>query len=330
MKKILLALYVCVMLGMLPACTTLQSFSFDRLQAADVSFPTQVKNVGIVNCMPQVSQDTETVDYASGVFEGDGKVATEMLATGIAETGYFEQVVICDEPLGPEGVEAMEGFSISGEKADSLMEVLGVDLLFAMERVQIQLKESSLFLPEVMMEVPVLDGVITPLVKVYVPKRNTPLYMVSKTDTICWELSPELTYGQIIKESSEYGAKIPVTNLLPHWKEQHRYYFDGRNADMRDAGVYVREQNWDSAAELWQRLHDTRKGKTRMCAAYNLAVYYEMQDDFERAKEYLDTAASLAKEGSWEAQLIQFYQFQLGEQSKQSQRLKLQMQRFGS
>ena len=89
MKKILLVLYVCVMLGMLPACTTLQSFSFDRLQAADVSFPTQVKNVGIVNCMPQVSQDMETVDYASGVFEGDGKVATEMLATGIAETGYF-------------------------------------------------------------------------------------------------------------------------------------------------------------------------------------------------------------------------------------------------
>lgn len=330
MKKILLALYVCVMLGMLPACTTLQSFSFDRLQAADVSFPNQVKNVGIVNCMPQVSQDTETIDYASGVFEGDGKVATEMLATEIAGTGYFEQVVICDEPLGPEGIEAMEDFSISGERADSLMETLGVDLLFAMERVQIQLKESSLFLPDLMMDVPVLDGIVTPLVRVYIPGRQSSLYSVSKTDTICWELSPELTYGQIIKESSEYGAKMPVTNLLPHWKEQQRFYFDGSNADMRDAGVYVREQNWDAAAELWQMLYDTRKGKVRMRAAYNLAVYYEMKDDFVRAKECLETAASLAKEGSWESQLIQFYQYQLEELSKQSQRLKLQMQRFGS
>lgn len=326
MKKILLASYVCVMLVMLPACTTLQPFSFDRLQAADVSFPEQVKNVGIINCMPQVSLDAETVDYASGAFEGDGKVATEMLATEIAETGYFEQVVICDEPLGPESVEAMEVFSISGEKADSLMGVLGVDLLFAMERVQIQLKESSLFLQELMMEVPVLDGVITPLVKVYVPGRNIPLYMVSRTDTICWELSPELTYGQIIKDASEHGASLPVASLLPHWKEQHRYYFDG--GKMRDAGVYVREQNWEEASALWQKLHDTRKGKVKMRAAYNLALHHEIQEDFERAKEYLETASSLVSEGSWEHQLIEYYRLQLDEQARKNQMLKIQMKRF--
>jgi hypothetical protein len=42
----------------------------------------------------------------------------------------------------------------------------------------------------------------------------------------------------------------------------------------------------------------------------------------------LDAAASLAKEGSAEAQLIMLYQLQLEEQMKQSQRLQLQMKRF--
>lgn len=330
MKKILLAVYVGVMLGIFSACTTLQPFSFDRLQAADVSFPEQVKNVGIVNYMPRVNQDSKMVDYASGILEGDGKVATETLATEIAATGYFEQVVICDSILGSDAILPVEEFAISGEKADSLMGELGVDLLFSMERVHVQLKESTLFLPEIMGEVPVIDGIITPLVRVYVPGRNAPIYTVSKKDTLCWELSPELTYGQIIKDASGHAASFSVPSLIPYWKELHRYYFDGGNVDMRDAGIYVREQDWESAAGLWQKLYDGKKGKVRMRAAYNLAVYYEMQDDYGKAKEYLDTAASLAKEGSWEAQLILFYQYQLEEQNKQSQRLKLQMQRFGS
>lgn len=330
MKKILFAVWMGGLLGVLPACTTLQPFSFDRLQAADVSFPEQVKNVGIVNYMPRVSRDSETVDYASGVFEGDGKIATEMLATGIAETGYFEQVVICDSELGPEGIPLVGDSSVSNEEADSLMEALGVDLLFAMERVHIRLEEGALFLPEMMMEVPVMDGIVTPVVKVYVPGRNTPLYTVSKTDTICWELSPELTYGQIIKDASGHGATMPVTNLIPYWKEQNRNYFDGGDVDMRDAGIYVREQEWGKAAELWQKVYETKKGKKRMRAAYNLAVYHEMQDEFEQAKKYLDVAASLAEEGSWEAQIILLYQYQLEEQARQNRHLKLQMRRFAS
>ena len=65
-----------------------------------------------------------------------------------------------------------------------------------------------------------------------------------------------------------------------------------------------------------------------MKAAYNLSLYYELQDDMEQAKKYLDVAASLAEEESWEQQLIVLYQLKIGEISKQSQRLKVQMKRF--
>lgn len=317
-----------VVLNLFSACTTLQPLSFERLQAADVSFPEQISNVGIVNHMPVVDRDDQSVDYASGLLEGDGKIATEALAQGIAETGYFTQVVICDSAIrSQDGVED-EDLVIPQETADSLMRMLGVDLLFSMERVRIQLEESSLFVPELMMDVPAIDGVVTPLVRVYVPGRSVPLYAISKTDTICWELSPGLTYNQMIEDASGHAATLSVTHLIPHWEESHRYYFDGGNVNMRDAGVYVREQNWEAAASLWRELYDGRKGKVRMRAAYNLALYSEMQDDFDQAKAYLETAASLAEENSREAQLIQFYQLQLEEQTKQSQRLKLQMKRF--
>ena len=312
-----------LVLCLFSACTTLQTISFERLQAADVSYPDQVRTVGVINYAPQDKQERDSI---IGLWNGDGMVTVESLAREIAATDYFNQVVVCDSALRPVGMGNEEILPMS--QADSLIQTLGVDMLFAVEQVRIELKEGSLFHTELMMDVPAVDGVITPLVRAYVSGRNAPLFSISKTDTICWVVSPELTFGQIVQEASDFAATLPVSYLLPHWKEMNRYYFDGGNMEMRDAGVYIREQNWEGAAALWQKLHDGRKGKVKMRAAYNLALNYELQGDYERAKEYLDTALSLASEGSWEHQLIEYYRLQLDEQARENRMLQIQMKRF--
>lgn len=312
-----------LVLCLFSACTTLQTISFERLQAADVSYPDQVRTVGVINYAPQDKQERDSI---LGLWNGDGKVTVESLAREIAATDYFNQVVVCDSALRPVGMGNEEILPMS--QADSLIQALGVDMLFAVEQVRIELKEGSLFHTELMVDVPAVDGVITPLVRAYVSGRNAPLFSISKTDTICWVVSPELTFGQIMQEASDFAATLPVSYLLPHWKEMNRYYFDGGNMEMRDAGVYIREQNWEGAAALWQKLHDGRKGKVKMRAAYNLALNYELQGDYERAKEYLDTALSLASEGSWEHQLIEYYRLQLDEQARDNRMLQIQMKRF--
>lgn len=312
-----------LVLCLFSACTTLQTISFERLQAADVSYPDQVRTVGVINYAPQDKQERDSI---LGLWNGDGMVTVESLAREIAATDYFNQVVVCDSALRPVGMGDEEILPMS--QADSLIQALGVDMLFAVEQVRIELKEGSLFHTELMVDVPAVDGVITPLVRAYVSGRNAPLFSISKTDTICWVVSPELTFGQIVQEASDFAATLPVSYLLPHWKEMNRYYFDGGNMEMRDAGVYIREQNWEGAAALWQKLHDGRKGKVKMRAAYNLALNYELQGDYERAKEYLDTALSLASEGSWEHQLIEYYRLQLDEQARENRMLQIQMKRF--
>lgn len=312
-----------LVLCLFSACTTLQTISFERLQAADVSYPDQVRTVGVINYAPQDKQERDSI---LGLWNGDGMVTVESLAREIAATDYFNQVVVCDSALRPVGMGNEEILPMF--QADSLIQALGVDMLFAVEQVRIELKEGSLFHTELMVDVPAVDGVITPLVRAYVSGRNAPLFSISKTDTICWVVSPELTFGQIVQEASDFAATLPVSYLLPHWKEMNRYYFDGGNMEMRDAGVYIREQNWEGAAALWQKLHDGRKGKVKMRAAYNLALNYELQGDYERAKEYLDTALSLASEGSWEHQLIEYYRLQLDEQARENRMLQIQMKRF--
>lgn len=328
MKRILWTVLILGAVTFFPSCTTYHSITFDRLQAAEVNYPEQIRTVGIINYLPLQEVKKKSLENTSGTLEGDGKVAAEVLAQEIAATNYFNQVVICDSVIRKSVSDADWSQPLSGYKADSLIESLGVDMLFSVERVHVQLEESNLFLPNIMVQVPVIDGIVTPLIRAYVPGRHTPLFTFSKTDTIYWEMRPDLTQERVIKDASEYAGMLPARHLLPHWKEVERYYFDGGVSEMRDAGIYVREQNWEEAASLWQSLYDSKKGKNKMYAAYNLALYYEMQDELEKAREYLDVALSLAKEESWEKQMIVFYQVQLEEEAQKNRHLKIQMKRF--
>jgi len=65
-----------------------------------------------------------------------------------------------------------------------------------------------------------------------------------------------------------------------------------------------------------------------MYAAFNLALYHEMQSEFDLAMEYLKVASQLAADDSSEEDLIRFYLSQLEEQAKQNRRLQIQMKRF--
>ena len=326
MKNVLNLVAVLCVTALFPACVTLQPYAFERLQAADVNYPEQVRKVGVVAYLPVLDRTDKDVDYSSAVWEGDGKVVVDALAQAVAATDYFDEVIVCDSVMQqPDGT--FDG-GLPLNMIDSLVQALGVDMLFSVERVNIRLEESTLFIPDLMANVPAIDGIVTPVMRTYTSGRKTPMFSVSKSDTICWEISPLLTVNQMVKDASEYAASMPVEHLLPHWKEICRYYYDGGNLDMRDAGVYVREQNWEAASALWQKVYDAKKGKARMHAAYNLALYHELKDDFAKAKEYLDEAARLAGEGSSSEALIRIYRLQLEEQARRNQMLQMQMERF--
>ena len=95
--------------------------------------------------------------------------------------------------------------------------------------------------------------------------------------------------------SSEFAGTIPVSHMLPHWKTASRYLFTGGSVNMRDAAVFVREDNWDKAIELWKQTYEKKKkGKQKMYAAYNIALGYEMQDSIHTAEEWALKAQKVA------------------------------------
>ena len=278
----------------LASCGSLQTISFEQLQAADVSFPDVVRNVAVVNNMP-VYKAGDSHDVISVELKGDGKIAAEALAEEIANANYFEQVIICDSALRGQDTELREDVMLTQDEVQKLAADLGADLIFSFDRLDIQTKRGVLFIDtfDGGFQVDAVDGMVAPVIRIYIPSRERPMLSFSKQDTISWEIEPTLSDKKIVKEASEYAATMPVDYLLPHWREVSRFYFDGGNVGMRDAGVYVRENNWDRAFELWKQIYDKSKGRQKMRAAFNIGLYYEMKDDPATAIEWVEKADKL-------------------------------------
>lgn len=313
--------------AMLASCSSLQTVSFEQLQAADVSFPDAVRRVAVINNMP-VLPTKDSGGTISPELEGDGKVATEALAENIANVNYFDQVVICDSVFRAHDDVPRVNVLLTKDEIAELTEDLGVDMVFSFDRIHIQTKPGVLFFPDFPMPIDAVDAVLSPIVRVYIPNRDKPLFIVAKQDTISWEIEPTLSDKKIIKEASEYAASIPVEHLLPHWREVTRFYYDGGSVEMRDAGVCLRENNWEGAYELWKAAYEKKKGQQKMKAAFNIALYYEIKDEVEKAKEWMENARKLVKPGSKDEQLITFYSLELDDRGNKLSRLRMQMKRF--
>ena len=100
------------------------------------------------------------------------------------------------------------------------------------------------------------------------------------------------------------------------------------NIEMRDAGVCLRENDWDGAYNLWNTAYEKRKGQQKMKAAFNIALYYEIKNHVKQAGEWLEKAKKLVKSGSKDEQLIDFYSLELEEREGKLPKLRIQMKRF--
>ena len=326
MKKIICVITLVVFL--FSACTTLRSVSLERLQAADLNFPEQVKRVGVINRVPVMPDTLSGKKGMKGTMEGNGWIVSELFAEKVADTHYFDQVLICDSALRKPGDHPEANPFLSVAEIDSLSQIMDVDVLLVMERVELQLSEAVVYVPELLDHFPSVDAVITPVVRVYKEGRELPLFTLSESDTLCWMKNSRLTLDEIVQQSSRHAAGMLINYLLPSWQEFHRYYFDGGHVDMRDAGIYVREDDWQEAAALWKTVYDSKKGKQKMRAAFNLALYHELQDEFAQALRYLDEAEALSAADLEVRHLIHDYREQLQVQERQNQKLRIQMKRF--
>lgn len=325
MKKYIWA-GVLVAATFLVSCGGLQSFTFDQLYPAEVTFPEQVRTVAVVNHAPSIPSPKKTL-LTLGRLDGSGKVFAETLAGGLADSRYFNQVIISDSALAQDGTGSE---LLSHLVVDSLAQVLGVDMIFSVDHVQLLTAKKELYYPG-FAPLAALDLKIHPVVRAYIPSRLMPMVTLSKADSLLWDLNPLLSDYDVVNEASTHAANTLVNQLVPHWKNVERIYFDGGNPDMRDAAVSLREGDWQEAGRIWMNVYNSvKKGKLKSRAAFNMALACEVQGQMQEANSWIEKAQKSASPDSEEERAAMFYSAILQKRTKDFQLLNLQMGRFGN
>ncbi len=345
------------------SCVTIDQLSIDYLQPAKVSFPSAIKAVGIVNNTTEKKERTfkEKRDKFNRVvsseldFQGDPKITTESFARKIAEANYFDQVIICDSALREKDHFPREA-ELTNDEVKQLTTDLGVDMLLAVEDVNIATKQKTKDLGEFFRST--IDATIKPVIRAYIPTRNKPLITAHPDDKIFWEgygrtpieaQKDLIKEDSLVKEASDFAGEIPVKYLIPTWDKADRYYYISGCVELRDGAVLLRENSWDDALKQWQLAYNKSSKKIKMRAAFNIALYYETHDDIDKAIEWTEKARAIVlekekiKESSTEINkaniknnqstdylIISYYLISLQERQKNIQTLNLQMERFNS
>ena len=333
---------------LLAACQSVQPLSIDYMLPAEASFPPSLRRVAVVNNMPDAPHtglSTEKADAPDTPYEvarkteihaGNAAIATEALANALADGNYFDQVIICDSALRAHDTQPRES-TLSAEEIDNLARDLGADFLVAVENVQLRSTTRIHFLPDLALHYGTVDVKTYATCRLYLPGRRTPAGTILCTDSIYWEeptlpagpvLQPLIPQDELIEAASDFAGASAADYLLPHWKTATRYLFTGGNVHMRDAAVYVREQNWPDAIALWQHLYEQKKGKQKFYAACNIALGYEMQDNIDAAIQWAERAVQAAHGLAREELHAYGYLQELKERQEGMARLKVQMQRF--
>lgn len=322
------ALYAVALMCCLVSCSSIQTLTFDQLSPATISFPERVRNVAVVNNMPVIPEAKRTI-LTLGEMNGNGKKSAEMLASALADSKYFNQVMICDSALNE--TDLAKRRILSSQEVMRLAEGLDADIVFSLDLVNIQTERDEIFYPGLQGSWSVIKAKITPVLSLYIPGREDPINVITKTDSLQWDASMAPSDRQMQEEAASFSAYMLTQMLVPYWKQAERLYYDGGCVEMRDAAVCVRENDWQGAYDLWHSLYEqTRSKKLKVRSAINLALASEMQGDVMQAEKWLKEVEDKIVPGSDEDVVWKFYAGQLAKRIKEFPHLNSQMSRFGN
>lgn len=314
-----------VWMGVLTSCTSLEVLSFDQLNPAKINYPESISHVAVVNNMPEIPEYRKPGVITLGELNAPGEKSAEMLAGALADSKYFDQVMICDSVVHP----ANGAVSFSQAEIARLTSGLDADLIFSLDRITVHTRKEELYYPGLAAPWPVLRMQVESVASVYVPSRVAPVQVLAVADSADYDIQMLSSDKQLLEEGTRLAVAGLYQKMVPYWSKTDRLYYSGGTVEMRDAAIYVKEHDWEQACVQWKLLFErSRSKRMKFRAAFNLALGNEMQGDLQEAMNWLKKAYGQIETGSEEERIVKFYESQLEHRSKDLMYLHTQMGRF--
>lgn len=321
MNTILKTLGMSLLPFLLVACGSVSTMNYDRLMPAELTFPTNVVSVGIVDNV-QYPTDEQRYLQTYSMLQGNGKDFAHDLAAALAETKYFKEVVLCESSL--------HGVRMTDRRIDSLAAAMQVDMLVVVHQLPIYLKQTRLELPQMSSLVPVTLLNFKPQLLFYTPSGSDEVRTsYTQSDSVYVDQVTRPAFAEVKREVPARSIPKMIKALVPSWTRVDRLFFSNETQEFGDAAIDVRERAFADALARCQDVYD-RAGKPllKAKAAFNCAVINERMNQLDDALIWLAYAKQGFAPGSAEAAEINRMEASMKRRLAEMPKLQRQMQRF--
>ena len=268
----------------LSSCSEVIYLNIEQMLPPEVMPQHKVRSVGVVSNFSL--NNVVVVNDDALILPCDADTVKEQVALTFANSGIMDLVVVLDSLLYHP--DSTTQHVLTQSEVNALCHEMDVEMIYSIDYACLTFNPAARFIARP------LNAYLCS--RIYIPDndsiRGTSIldketldYWVNDTEEIAY-LAPQIPH---------LLAQNAIAPYLPSWKERERvFYYDRLCYELREAKVYVRESNWEAAAEQWRSLAESKLRPYRFMAAYNMALYYEMIDDIDAAIASLDTAEELS------------------------------------
>lgn len=312
MRSIWCVIWVCVF----TSCGSVSYFNIETYNPAEVTFPSDVSKVLIVNNTVPQPPDTACEEILFGVLQDSCKteldsafvLVANSLGQALMESDYFYDILLYHNPIRSDN-DFLADKRLTSEQIRDLCDETGTDAVISIDRLLFKSRR----------EIDVISGdylegglkvEMNTILRAYLPERTNPLATVVVEDSLVWQrvttdweymasLLPSGTDG--INTLAVYIGEKTGPYFVPYWKEERRWLFTNPGTKWKEATAFSKAQNWEEAILRWEALYD-RSGQwqNKAQAASNLALSYEMTGKFDEAYEWVKKSTALFKENAAE------------------------------
>lgn len=288
--------YVCPVLFVLLALTSCSvidhvgNLQFEVMRPGLITIPKNVERVAVLynDSLNDKSNtfllfDGRSINADTTIQPADlYRISTDSFENKLAETGYFKTIRNYQDslPFGP----------VSQIGTNQLFEKTKADLCIILKYIRFYQARIAEF---------DFQSTIPAEMKWLILFRNdTTIYTYNQIDTLIYDfptykaLTKDNTNKPLIENASGYMGKTCASKLIPDWIPIERMYYKSANPEMLKAEQYALNNNWMSAAEIWNRISENKNKQMAAKAAFNMGLACEMEGKPELAIDWVLQSAN--------------------------------------
>lgn len=315
MKQVQLLFCSLLLTGLLlTGCSAVRDLTIPVSIPPAVMLPETIQSVGIVNRTRSDEGGNKVINVAEGVLTGEG--INEDRDGAIACLSGAETQLNLDNLVRAEILDTVTLFGygtgamplpLAWEQIESLCKTHGKDALLVLEAFDTDQSGSvTSNTLNTVINISRGGGIPPPVPSVnqwvymktawrlYDPTNKTILDEVRIDDYFGVSTHPfdlgEFRKRSAIQQSGYIAGRSYGNRFFPSWIQVRREYYKRKGPQMKTADRMVRVNSWEDARSVWEPLTSSSKRKLAGRACYNMAIYYEVQGDFDAAIDWATKA----------------------------------------